>query len=226
MKRATRRSLAGRDARYAQNGGGRHTGATSGVVKLTWLPGAGHTMWVSDWPDAIRSECEAIIGALRPRCSVEIYVPDLNYAGRPIDAKRFADELRREITRVTGGQTSYRTEGDFSPPGHVGMVENTLVIKTLLPTVVNDAMRLWVVALLVGFGLDAGQDVVQVEIESRGYWVHTGLLRGEALATNGRVQHVSLPRPKAAARPAASRAANRRERPREDHPSPPESPRS
>src|SRR5690348_8158567 len=44
----------------------------SGVVSLAWLPGAGHTAWVNHMPPAVRVECEEIIGALRPRCSVEI----------------------------------------------------------------------------------------------------------------------------------------------------------
>ena len=148
-----------------------------GLVQVAWLPGAGHTAWVNDWPSAVRIECEAIIGVLRPRCSVEIYVPNLDHAGRPIDAQHFADELRQEITRVTGGQTSYKTEGDFQPVGAVGVVESTIVLKTFLPTVVNDALRLWLVDLLVRFGHSAAQDVVQVEIASHGYWIHTGLLR-------------------------------------------------
>lgn len=149
-----------------------------GSVQLAWLPGAGHTTWACDWPDPIRSECEEIIGALQSRCAVEIYVPNLDHAGQPIDARRFAEELRREIRSTTGGQTSFRSDGaDFCPPGGVGLVENTLVIKTLLPTVVNDAMRLWMVALLIRFGLAAHQDVVQVEIAGHGYWIHSSLLR-------------------------------------------------
>ena len=95
---------------------------------------------------------------MRPRCSVEIYVPNLDHAGRPIDAQRFADELRQEITRVTGGQTSYKTEGDFQPAGEVGLAESTVVLKTFLPTVVNDALRLWLVNLLVRFGHSTGVD--------------------------------------------------------------------
>lgn len=148
------------------------------VVQVALLAGAGHTAWVNEWPSAIRTECEEIIGRLLPRCSVEIYVPNLDHAGTPIDAQHYADELRAEITRVTGGQTSFRTEGDFRPAGTVGLVENTIVLKTFLPTVVNDALRLWLVDLLVGFGLSAAQDVVQVEIASHGYWIHTELLRG------------------------------------------------
>lgn len=151
-----------------------------GLVQLAWLPGAGHTMWVNDWPPTVRGECEEIFGVLRPRCSVEIYVPNLDHAGKPIDAQCFADELRQEITSVTGGQTSYRTDGDFRPTGAVGLVESTVVLKTFLPTVVNDALRLWLVDLLVRFGLSAAQDVVQVEIASHGYWIHTGLLRTRA----------------------------------------------
>lgn len=154
------------------------------VVRVAWLPGAGHTAWVNDWPEAVREECEEILGALRPRCSVEIYVPNLDHAGHPIDAKAIGDELRRMITGTTGGQTSYRTEGDFSPAGELGLVENTLVIKTFLPTVVNDALRVWFIDLLVSFGASAAQAVVQVEITSRGYWIHTGLLRGAAGSSN------------------------------------------
>jgi len=158
------------------NGGARVLGGR-GLVQLAWLPGAGHTAWVSDWPPPVRIECEEIFGALRPRCAVEIYVPNLDHAGRPIDAHRFVDELRHEITTVTGGQTSHRTEGDFRPAGTEGLTECTVVLKTLLPTVVNDALRLWLVDLLIRFGQTATQDVVQVEIASLGYWIHTGLLR-------------------------------------------------
>ena len=147
------------------------------LIQLAWLPGAGHTAWVSDWPPPVRIECEEIFGALRPRAAVEIYVPNLDHAGRRIDAHRFVDELRHEITAVTGGQTSLRTDGDFRPPGTKGLSERTVVLKTLLPTVVNDALRLWVVDLLIRFGQTAAQDVVQVEITSLGYWIHTGLLR-------------------------------------------------
>ncbi|MEO7867204.1 MAG: hypothetical protein ABIU54_06170, partial [Candidatus Eisenbacteria bacterium] len=155
------------------------------VVRVAWLPGAGHTAWVSDWPEAVREECEEILGALRPRCSVEIYVPNLDHAGNPIDANVIGDELRQLITGTTGGQTSYRTEGDFSPAGELGLVENTLVIKTFLPTVVTDALRVWFIDLLVSFGVSAAQSVVQVEISSRGYWIHTGLLRAVADTSNG-----------------------------------------
>jgi hypothetical protein len=132
---------------------------------------------VSDWPPPVRIECEEIFGALRPRCAVEIYVPNLDHAGRSIGAQRFVNELRHEITTVTGGQTSHRTEGDFRPAGTKGLTECTVVLKTLLPTVVNDALRLWLVDLLIRFGQTAAQDVVQVEIASLGYWIHTGLLR-------------------------------------------------
>ena len=163
-----------------------HVLDSPGLVQVAWLAGAGHTAWVNEWPPAIRIECEEIIGRMQPRCSVEIYVPNLDHAGQPIDAQHFADDLRQEITRVTGGQTSYRTEGDFQPAGAVGLAESTIVLKTFFPTVVNDALRLWLVDLLVRFGLSASQDVVQVEIASHGYWIHTGLLRaGVDNASNG-----------------------------------------
>ena len=176
MKRARSDALPKLRVRGASIGGARVLDAR-GLVQLAWLPGAGHTTWVNDWPPTVRGECEEIIGVLLPRCSVEIYVPNLDHVGRPINAKHFADELRQEITRVTGGQTSYRTDGDFNPVGAIGLVERTVVLKTFLPTVVNDALRLWLVDLLVRFGLSATQDVVQVEIASHGYWIHTGLLR-------------------------------------------------
>ncbi len=177
MKRRTPHVLPALVADRSDTGGARVLDMP-GLVELAWLPGAGHTTWVCDWPDPIRSECEAIIGALQPRSSVEIYVPNLDHAGQPINARQFAEELRREIRSTTGGQTSFRSdEADFCPPGGADLVEDTLVIKTLLPTVVNDAMRLWMVALLVGYGLAADQDVVQVEIAGHGYWIHTRLLR-------------------------------------------------
>lgn len=176
MKRLTHDRLPNGVAHGAKNGDA-HVLGGRGLVQLAWLPGAGHTAWVSDWPPPVRIECEAIFGALRPRCSVEIYVPNLDHAGQPIDAHRFVEELRREITAVTGGQTSYKTDGDFRPAGSDGLSECTVVLKTLLPTVVNDALRLWLVDLLIRFGRAAAQDVVQVEIASLGYWIHTGLLR-------------------------------------------------
>lgn len=188
MKRLVSDRLAKWVTTGTKNGDARVLGGR-GLVQLAWLPGAGHTAWVSDWPPPVRIECEAIFGALRPRCAVEIYIPNLDHAGRLIDAHRFVDELRHEITTVTGGQTSHRTDGDFRPAGTDGLTECTVVLKTLLPTVVNDALRLWLVDLLIRFGQTAAQDVVQVEIASLGYWLHTGLLRngvdGSSNGVNG-----------------------------------------
>jgi hypothetical protein len=183
---------------HGKDDGGVQVLDVPGLVELAWLPGAGHTTWVCEWPDPIRSECELILGVLRPRCSVEIYVPNLDHAGQPINARQFAEELRREIRSTTGGQTSFRSdEADFCPPGGAGLVEDTLVIKTLLPTVVNDAMRLWMVSLLLRFGLVADQDVVQVEIAAHGYWIHTGLLRpGVHESSNGTNDDPSSRRPR------------------------------
>jgi hypothetical protein len=112
-------------------------------------------------------------------------VPNKDHIGRVFHALRFADELRDRIKRTTGGQTTYHTDGDFCPPGHPELQEKTLVIKTFLPTVVTDDVRLQFVDMFVDFGRRAAQDVVQVEICSHGFWLYTGLFRELGPTLNG-----------------------------------------
>jgi len=133
------------------------------------------SLW-SHLPLPLRAECEAVWRALRPRVAVEVFVPSRDFTGRPIRANRHADRLRREITRIIGGQTTARTDGEYCPPGGAPMHERTLVIRTFLPTVVSDGLRQWLVELVVEFGLDAHQEVVLVAVGAEGYWLHTRLV--------------------------------------------------
>jgi hypothetical protein len=147
------------------------------AVRTVWLLGAGHTALDCDWPEALRTECEELLGALTPRAAVETYVPDRDYLGRHIDGRKFAEGLRIEIKRVTGGQTTIRTDADFSPHGRPELVEITLVVKTFMPTVVSDGLRMWFIDLVIDLGLRADQDVILIEVSGHSYWIKAGLLR-------------------------------------------------
>lgn len=147
------------------------------VLAVERLPAAGHTAWLSQLPAEVRLECEAALGAMLPRAAVEIFVPDQDFAGRNIDASRFLDEMQREISSVIGGQTSLQASGEYFPLLGKKLSEQTVVLKTFLPTVVNDALRLWLVDLLLRFGVAAQQDVVQLQLSSSGFWFRTCVFR-------------------------------------------------
>jgi hypothetical protein len=157
----------------------------NGVLPIAALPGlvverlplAGHARWKTYLPTEIRLECEAALGAMIPRCTVELYVPDQDFAGRKIDVARFLDELQREVSAVVGGQTSLQANGEYFPLLGQKLSERTVVLKTFLPTIVNDELRLRLLELLLRFGVAAQQDVVQTQIASSGFSFHTGLLR-------------------------------------------------
>lgn len=153
------------------------TAAPREVLPVERLPLAGHSAWKAHLPPEIRFECEAAFGALVPRAAVELYVPDQDYAGRRIETATILEDLQREVSAVIGGQTSFQACGEYFPLAGRKLAEQTVVLTTFLPTVVNDELRVWLIGLLLRFGVSAQQDVVQVQIASSGYWLHTGLLR-------------------------------------------------
>jgi hypothetical protein len=107
------------------------------------------------------------------------HVSDQDHSGREVNGQAFAEKPRAEIVAVLGGLTSYEATGDYAPVGEAGLVERTVVLKSFMPTVLSDGLRLCLVNLLVEYGCAADQDVVLVEIASHAYWLQTGLLRGD-----------------------------------------------
>lgn len=137
-----------------------------------------HAAWARDWPLPVRNECELIFGAMGPRILVAPYIPNQDYRGNPVPAAAIAEELRRHISQITGGQTKYRHgEGDYRPRTGAALAEETLVIETFLPTVVSDALRVRLIGLFVELGRRTLQDAVQVQVGFHGFWIPTGLFR-------------------------------------------------
>ena len=120
-------------------------------------------------PGELARECLAVFEAMLPRSQVKLFVPDLDKEGRLIPVKEIAAQLRRDIVRITGGQTTYTGTGDYVDSAEVGREEHTAVIETFLPRTITDSMRWELIGLFVAFGRRAQQEVVLVAVAARGY---------------------------------------------------------
>ena len=121
-------------------------------------------------------ECLAIFKAMVPRSLVRLYVPNKDLKGRPIPVRQIVSALRREISRMTGGQTTYAGSGDYTDSSGVTRDERTAVIETFLPRTITDAMRRRLIQLFVDFGRTHKQEVVLVGVGACGYKIPTAHL--------------------------------------------------
>ena len=138
----------------------------------------------------IRRECEDIFGEMGPRRKLAPHVPNQDFRSVRIDAFGIAERLRTRLSAATGGLTRYRHgDGDYEPPDGLKLAEQTILLETFLPRVVFDGLRLHLLDLFIDFGHRARQDVMQVEVESRGFQITTKLLRngrGDGIAGDDR----------------------------------------
>jgi hypothetical protein len=140
---------------------------------------------VCDWPDEVVAECVLILRAMRPRHLVGLYVPNSDFAGSLIPHLEIAEGLRSAISRVTGGLTKYRHGlGDYCPPEAPWLNERTVVLESFLPLSFSDERRMQLIWLFLDFGRHARQDVVQVQVGFRGFWIPTGMFREPAAASS------------------------------------------
>lgn len=133
--------------------------------------------WFATLPLGMRYEAEDLFGALRPRVAFAPHVPDQDFRGEAIPALELSEALRADITATTGGLTECDARGAFRTPAGLVLKQGVLVIKSFLPRLVFDSMRVRLLDLVIEFGIRANQDSVLVEVCGRGYFLATRLLR-------------------------------------------------
>lgn len=128
------------------------------------------------WSQEVLQECCEIHEAMLPRLLVSLYVPNRNMNGQLIPVRQTVRALRREISRTTGGQTTYQGSGDYVTVSGVDLDEDTAVIETFLPRTITNRLRRRLIRLFVEFGQIAKQEVVLVAVGQSGYWIPTAHL--------------------------------------------------
>ena len=128
------------------------------------------------WSAEVLQECCEIHEAMLPRCLVGVHVPNRDMNGHLIPVQQIVSALRRGITRITGGQTTYKGSGDYVTASGVSLDEDTSVIETFLPRTITNRLRRRLIRLFVEFGRIAHQEVVLVAVGPSGYWIPTARL--------------------------------------------------
>ena len=72
------------------------------------------------------------------------------------------------------------------------MRENTAIVVIYQPEVLDDSLRHRLLQIFIEFGCSAEQEVVQVEVDNRPFWLPTGRLLDAARQSRRAVEEVAL----------------------------------
>lgn len=108
------------------------------------------------WPVTNPEVCTRIRRALVPDILFLIHVPDRDCDRQPLPQHEFIAHFERSFSILCGGHAP--TAGGMA--NYKGRVENTVIVSTYLPELVNLALQEKLLELLLDFGVQANQEEV------------------------------------------------------------------